>query len=584
MLVGVMLCLSLKTVPGLQVYALLAILLRFLRQKVPAVRWLLFAMLSGFFLAAFALLQADQHRLAASSIGTDIELQIRIQTIPVRQGRRTVFEAIRVDEHLGPSRLRLSYYGYGLDFKAGEQWRVTARLKPPDGLKNSGGFDRARWSIARGIHANGYLRESPRPERLAEAPGLSSTVLRQRLSASIAALPSATQTTAFVQALTLGLKHDISDQQWQLLRDSGTAHLLAISGLHISLMAGWALLIGTLVCRLLRHCFRNWPFSARSSGLCLALLIGSAYAMLAGFSLPTQRALIMLLVWSLAALRFRKLDASSGLGLALIAVLLFDPLAPLSPGFWLSFGTLAAILWLHTGKARPYSTQAPSMWARIVALFRVHVLLAIALLPVTALFFQSASLVSPLANLIAIPYVGLLIVPLSLLTLVFALPLPSLADFLLRLTHVLLEQMLNALDWMLIRLDGAIVASLPDLFTLFVCLLAFMLLCLPKILGWRWLAIPLILPALAFNARGSSVEELELHVLDVGQGLAALVLTRNHTVLYDTGGRMSPSLSMFESVVIPYLHALGRRRIDLLVVSHPDALTCLSMPAPELTT
>ena len=282
----------------------------------------------------------------------------------------------------------------------------------------------------------------------------------------------------------------------------------------------------------------------------------------------------MLAVCALAALRLRVLSSGAALAAALVAALAVDPLAPLSLGFWLSYGTVAALLWLHAGRVRR-AADAPGFAARVGALgaaLRTHVLLGVVLLPVTAWFFQSGAWTEPLANAVAVPLVGLAVVPLAFASVALAATLPPLAAFALAALDALASSLLAVLARLLAWTGGAGTLALPSLESLVLCLVGLALLLSPRGLAPRRLAALLLLPALLANVRGARLDDgFELHVLDVGQGLAALVLTSESTWLYDTGGRLAPGRSMLEAVVVPYLHALGRRDVDVIVVSHPDS-------------
>jgi len=243
-------------------------------------------------------------QLHPSLVGQDITLTGRIADVPLHDARRTVFrfevDTFSDDLHvaLGPRRLRLSWYGRTPSVRAGERWQFTVRLKTPRMLGNPGGFDYAAWLFQQRIQAVGYVRPKPPAVRLAEAPDWDLHAVRQRLAEALAALPAANEHLPVLQAITLGVSHAVSETSRQLLRDSGTAHLLAISGLHIGLIASWAYALGVLV-------WRGWPsmqqrLSRQGVALVISVLAAGCYAALAGFALPTQRALLMLLVVALA--------------------------------------------------------------------------------------------------------------------------------------------------------------------------------------------------------------------------------------------------------------------------------------------
>lgn len=566
--------------------------------RVPRIVSLCLAASSGLLLGSFWTLLACQTIAARvideALVGQDLIVEGRVIGIPRRDGRHVsldflILESSERAEGM-PRRVRLSWNGGNSSVRAGEHWRLTVRLRPVSGFRNTGGFDRVRYLIERRIDATGQVRASPMPLRLAAGTGIDSW--RQSLADRVEALQIDTGTAAgttaevnvkarpgntpavdrsnpsvraiaLVQALTLGISHRVDDVTWSILRDSGTAHLLAISGLHVTLIAGWGLWLAR---GLARRCGAT-AGRAHYLALLASLLLAIAYAVLAGFGLPVRRAVVMLVVWIGASARLRVLPSNRALSIALVAVLLVDPLAPLSVGFWLSFGTVALLSALHAGRIR--SPNAP-LHRRIAAALRTHCLLGIVLLPVTAWFFQSGAVIAPLANAIAVPLVGLFVVPLAFAVLALSSVWPDAATVALRVFDAASGWILAVLEWLIATSSGSWTLSLPSVEILLWCLAGMLVLCAGGGRLPRLLVIALLIPAGQANLRPSSPPGFELHVLDVGQGLAALVLTRNRTWLYDTGDRLSPSLSMLEAVVVPYLHSLGRRDVDVIVISHPD--------------
>lgn len=550
------------------------------------------ACLVAILMLSVTLLELSARQLRVSEVGVDTRIVVQVTSVPQRDARRLRFDAEVIEcrsctRPLGPRRLQLSWYGATARLHAGERWLLSVRLKPMVGLRNPGGFDRVQWAIANDIHARGYVRNDPPAERLSAANAFDSAAVRGALANRLTALDSANESLALVQALTLGIRHDVDSAVWDILRQTGTAHLLAISGLHITLLAGWAYvatraLAGLLLNRIQRPASRLGELDPRSIALLASLLVALVYAVLAGFGLPAQRAVIMLAVWVLASLRFRALGASGGLCLALLAVLLHNPLSVLGVGFWLSFGTVATLFYLHHGHQRAALTQRTDesdrpffqrLWQKcrgLPAVFGTHVLLGLLLLPVTAWFFQSGSLVAPLANLLAVPWVGVVVVPLSFVTLLMSLVWPWLAEICLLLAQGSIEWLLATLDWLVNHLSGAMTLAMPSAMVTLLCFFGLLLMLSPRGLGLRWLGLPMLAPALVFNLHQSPLRGFETHVLDVGQGLAVLVFSEQQTLLFDTGGKVSSELSMFEAVVMPFLLSKGRRHIDTLVVSHGD--------------
>ncbi len=529
-------------------------------------------------------LQLASHQLTADQVSTDLQLKVRITGVPERSGRRLAFNARVLScgscaKDLRIQRLRLSWYGNSPNVNAGETWQLTARLKPPASLRNPGSFDAVAWSLVKGLHAKGYVRAATPAVRLAESSRFSLSSFRQRAALQLQNLLDDDEHLGLLQALTVGLKTQISDDQWALLRNTGTAHLLAISGLHVGLVAGWVLVSGRLIIISImrlgqRYTERPFILDGRPFVITSSIVAAAAYAALAGFELPTQRAVLMLCVWAVAALQFRFLPPFAALCIALICVLLSNPLNPLSAGFWLSFGTVALLFYLHRGYLGQHSVADTGRWRTLAHKLqsgtRTHVLLGVALLPVTAWFFQSGSLVAPVANLLAVPWVAVVSVPLSLLALISSAFSHTLASVLLSLAEHSLRVLLQFLSVLDSSKISSVVLSLPGTTAFILALIALLALLSPRGLRLRMLAMPLLIPALLFNTKSPDVQGFEVHVLDVGQGLAVVVFAGSQTLLFDTGGKVSPHLSMFEAVVVPFLHASGRRRIDTLVVSHGD--------------
>jgi competence protein ComEC len=540
-------------------------------------------------LLAWTLHQLESRQLHSTQTSTDIRLQIRVASVPQNHsyGQRftaDVLVCVSCTSSFGPKTLKLSWYGRTRQVRAGETWEVSVRLKPIRGLRNAGSFDGAKWAIYKGFDARGYIRSKPAAHRLTSAAYFSTVAIRESLSEQLLTLPSANETAGLVQALVLGVKHGIDQQTWSVLRQTGTSHLVAISGLHISLLAGWAYFFAR---HSLPHALtllsRFWPdavlIESASLSLLISVLCAWVYAVMAGFELPVQRALVMLLVWAVAAWRLRHLAPAWGLALAVLVVLGTNVLSILSPGFWLSFGTVALLFYLHKGRmlqepqinsaSEKRRVNAWSGW-RLKSILQSHVILGVALIPVSAWFFQAGSLVAPLANFLAVPYVGMVVVPLSFLSVLFSGRWVGFADLALIMAQLALDILLRYLTWLSSWGESAIALTVPGGAAMFFCLLGIVVLLAPKGTGFKWYAIPLFAPALLFNTAPSRIQGFEVHVLDVGQGLATLVMTDSSTTLFDTGGKLSPTLSMFEAVVVPYLHAQGRRNIDRLVLSHSD--------------
>ncbi|MEJ2479839.1 MAG: DNA internalization-related competence protein ComEC/Rec2 [Acidihalobacter sp.] len=460
-----------------------------------------------------------------------------------------------------PPVVRLSWYGAAPQLRPGQRWRLRVRLKPPNGFMNPGGFDYERWLFRQGIRATGYVRPHG-GERLAGlrlTPSVRLDRLRMALARRMAAAVPEDDGLGVLQALTLGIRAGIPQGRWQVLLDTGTSHLIAISGLHVGMVAA---VVGLLL---------RWMWAAvprltlllaapRAAALC-ALAAAGGYAALAGFTVPTQRALVMLAVVLGGVLLWRRAQPTHSLAAALLAVLVLDPLAVLDAGFWLSFAAVAVILYA-------VADRSGGGWLR--AWGRVQWALLLGLLPLTVLLFQRVAPVAPLANLLAVPWVGLAVVPFALSGLLLLGSWPAAGGFLLSLAGTALGALWPALDF-LAGLPGAhLRLGVPSLAALAFALCGVAWLLAPR--GWpaRWLGAVMAAPLLWPPSSHPPPGDWRLSLLDVGQGMSAVVQTANHTLVFDAGPRFSPRFDTGEAVVSPYLRSLGLRRLDMLVVSHDD--------------
>ena len=507
--------------------------------------------LFGFSWACLSAQWALDDRLAPELDGRTLWLQGRVTGLPeVREGV-VRFQLVAAESRRAelPARLRLSWYG-GPELRAGETWRLAVRLKRPHGLVNPQSFDYEAWLLAQRIGAIGTVK-SGRRVQAANGPGAWRDALRQRLLGS-----EAHGREGALAALVLGDDSGLSLADWRVLQDTGTVHLLVISGQHIALMAG--LLYG-LVAGLARWgCWpRSWPWLPWACALAFAGALG--YGLLAGFEVPVRRACVMVGLVLLWRWRFRHLGAWLPVLLALAAVLLLEPLASLQPGFWLSFGAVALLILIFAGRlgAWPWwHTLGRAQWA-----------LAVGLLPLLLALGLPVSVSAPLANLFAVPWVGLAVVPPALLG-TLLLPLPWLGEGLLWLAGGSLELLFRLLaliaDWRPAWLPSA----LPLWAWLSVALGALLLL-LPAGVPLRSLGWVMLLPLLYTPVQRPAPGQAEVWMLDVGQGLAVLLRTREHALLYDAGPRFG-DFDMGERVVLPSLRALDVRQLDLLLISHAD--------------
>ena len=502
--------------------------------------------------------------------GEDLEVVGVVASIPEVRPRSHRFQ-LDVKEVLGPpaavgtlpDRLRLSWYGDHPPLRVGERWRLRVRLKRPRGFMNPGGFDYEGWLYREGIGATGYVRsEGPNRQlgRAGQRYQLDRT--RQALADNIVhVLHDDPGGASIIKALAIGVRGDIPQTRWDTLIATGTNHLVAISGLHIGLIAGLAYLLGRRAWPIMPAAALRWP--APRVVAALAILAAGLYALLAGFALPTQRALTMVAVAFGATLLGRGLRPAHGLSVALLAVLLVDAQAPLSPGFWLSFGAVAVIIYGMRGSGL-------ARQRRVVQWLRVQWVVALGLMPILLWFFQRGPLIAPVANILAVPWVGLVVVPLSLLGASLTTISETIAAPVLELASLALDPFWHLLSGLAGLPHTSWEQHRPVFWSLPLAGLGIFLLLAPR--GWpaRWLGLLFLLPMLLRGPMPPPYGGYRVAVLDVGQGLAAVVRTRSHVLVYDTGPRYSPRFDTGRAVLVPFLHAHGLRAIDILAISHGD--------------
>ncbi|MDP2823992.1 MAG: DNA internalization-related competence protein ComEC/Rec2 [Sulfuritalea sp.] len=562
-------------VAGLTLCALPGLMLRSgLQESAPAIRRFLVSALLAFaaaglgfiWAAGFAHLRlADE--LPAAIEGRDIELTGVVAGLPQALERGVRFEFDVEQAAAGvPPHISLAWYRGRDDadddasplipVRAGERWRFTVRLKRPHGNLNPHGFDYEAWLFERGIRATGYVR--PRSAERIDArvwqPGYAVEMLRETIRDRFrAALPDAPYAGILI-ALAVGDQHAIDAGLWQTFARTGITHLMSISGLHVTMLAGLAYaLVNWLWRRSAKLPLRIPAQHAAAVGGFLAALL---YCLLAGFAVPAQRTLYMLGVVALARLTTREIAGSRVLLLALLLVLLLDPWAVLAAGFWLSFGAVALLF--HIGSGR----LGPAHW--MIEWGRAQWAVTLGMLPALLALFQQFSLVSPLANAVAIPLVSFVVTPLALLG-----TLPML-DPLLILAHLVTSWLMVFIDW----LAGLPLAmwqqAAPPAWAVLLALAGGIWLLLPRGFPARWLGLLAFLPLLTVVPPRPAPGTAEIAVLDVGQGLAIHVQTATHDLLFDAGPAFSADADSGNRIIAPYLRAMGVRRLDALVISHAD--------------
>ena len=483
-----------------------------------------------------------------------------------------------------PQKISLSWYAVAqnsdvsamADVKPGERWQFTVRMKRPYGNANPMGFDYEVWLLEQGLRATGIVRpdgilKNSRLDSFVWSMGniidRSRSVLRDRIHA---ALPTQAYAGVIV-ALVVGDQREVAQSDWKIFNRTGIGHLVSISGLHITMVAG---LFASLMFYLWRHSFfTNAQLPLRLPAQKVAALSGAlmalVYVALAGFGVPAQRTLYMLLVVALAMWTGRLTSISHILCLALGVVVLLDPWAVLWPGFWLSFGAVAILLFVTIGRMTTTraSTRRDALRSIWWAAFGTQYAVTVGMVPLTLLLFGQISLISPLANALAIPLISFIVTPLSLLGSIMPGPLST---FLLQLAHMCVVGLVIFLNFLSQQSFAVWSAPIAPFWMFVVAMLGSLWLLAPR--GWPapYLGLFCWIPLFANQASAPAQNAMTVTAFDVGQGMAILIETAQHRLLYDTGPYYSPESDGGSRVLLPYFNARGIHHLDTVVVSHND--------------
>lgn len=530
----------------------------------------------GFAWAAGCAHERLRDRLVPDLEGRDLVMTGVVASLPAI-GERSVrfeFDVEAVDGVSAgvPKKILLSWYRSGaapgaedspaaLDdpysVHPGERWLFTVRLKRPHGSANPHGFDYEGWLLERGLGASGYVRQRGGQRKVGSRNSFPDRVeqVREGVRARFLSVLGDSDTAGILVALVVGDQRAIDADDWRLFSRTGVTHLMSISGLHVTLISG-------LVAALVSFGWRRsgalaLALPARKAAALAATLAAFAYTLLAGFGVPAQRTFFMVGVVAAAMWSGRISSAWRVLALALLAVVLVDPWAVIAAGFWLSFGAVGLIFYVSQGWTG--REPVPAQWVR------VQWAITVGLAPMSLLLFSQVSLVGPLANAVAIPLVSAVITPLALVC--AFLP----VDALLHFTDALAGWMMRFLEWC-DRLPVAVWQQpAPPAWTVAVAMTGVLWLLAPRGIPSRGLGLALFVPALMVAPPRPAVGEAWVTTLDVGQGLAVLVRTADHTLLYDAGPTYGTDSDSGERIIVPYLRAVGALRLDAMLVTHNDS-------------
>jgi len=558
-------------------WLLIGILLLYpLHQQSDSIRPFIFRAANTLLVAAIALTLGFYHaawtgekRLAISLPdawqGRDIDVSGVVAELP-HSGERGLRFAFDVEKTMTskisvPQHIYLSTY---FDAKnpppqvhAGERWRLTVRLKQPHGSSNPHTPDFELWALENNVRAIGYVNNRGNNIRLdARADGLRylieswREVVRDKFNATLGHAPY----RGVLTALAVGDQGSIPQAQWQIFTRTGINHLISISGLHITMLSG----LGYALVYYLWRCSTRLTLSlpARKAAAVAALLVATLYSLLAGFGVPAQRTMYMVGTVACALWLNRNFSLGQIMSFALLGVLLPDPWAVLAPGFWLSFGAVALILYVTAHR------QARSHWLK--EYLTVQWAMSIGLIPMLLALFGQISLISPIANAFAIPIVSLMIVPLSLLG--AALPF----EVTLWLAHIAMDGTMFILEWLNALPVAVWTQHAPPSWSILAGMLGVLWMLAPAGFPGRALAALLMLPMFLNRPEIPEPNTLKAILFDVGQGLSVAAQTRQHALLYDTGPDFANDADSGNRILIPVLRSLGIRELDGIILSHDD--------------
>ncbi len=526
---------------------------------------------AGFVWATVIAHQLLNNKISPELEGEDILVQGFISSLPEKIGRRSRFEftvnsvVYNNNKYSSPKKIKLNWYGSAPKLIPDDYWQLIVRLKKPFSYQNSGGFDYEAWMFQNKIDAKGYVRKSKKNKLLqANHSFLSFNRIRFNLKQSINEI-NRSEYRPIILALLLGDKSEITDNQWEVFRKTGTSHLIAISGLHIGLIAGLVFFMSRWL----------WGFNSAlvtaipSAKVAAMLAISSAviYSAMAGFSIPTQRALIMLCVVMISILVDVRANSWKTLSVALLVVLILSPFAVLNPGFWLSFFAVGIII---------YFSKMPKLTTNKISLTLynwsvIQLVIGIGLMPFVLLYFNESSLISPIANFIVVPVFSFFIVPAIFLAGC------TMALFPTSISVIILDAVTFTLDktWIFLEFLANLgfssfqINHIPYSTFIFLCI-AIILLFLPKHFPTKWLASFFLIPLFFEKPQVPEFGSVKATLLDVGQGLSVVIQTQAHVLVFDTGPRYSQSFNTGNTVIIPYLKSKGIDNIDLMIISHSD--------------
>ncbi|OGT54032.1 MAG: DNA internalization-related competence protein ComEC/Rec2 [Gammaproteobacteria bacterium RIFCSPHIGHO2_12_FULL_42_10] len=456
--------------------------------------------------------------------------------------------------------IRLTWRDPAIQLKVGDRWQLQVKLKRIHSTQNEGTFDFEGWALQKKLRAGGVVLPNGL-HRLLQANPYRYPILhlRQRCQNNLNFYAHHLKNTPWIAALMIGEHSGAPEKEWEILHRTGTNHLMAIAGLHIGMIAGLVYAI----------CRRMWIFVPRLSlhypahlaASAAALIIAIFYSALAGFSLPTERACIMLACFTMTLLLKVEINKWCVYTCALFLILLLNPLSVLTDSFWLSFGTIGIIIYGMCGRLHAFGWWWK--WGR------VQWVIGIGLIPLSLILFKECSLISFIANTFSIPWIGFFVLPFCFLGGLFLLISPPIGYPLIVLADKSLTILWTVLAWFSHLPIASIQLALPSALTSLSIIIGIGIFLLPAGINGRWFSMLFLLPLLITHEKHPPLSTIWFTLLDVGQGLSTIVQTENHLLIFDTGPKFENQDSG-KNIILPYLQMIGAHHIDMLVVSHGD--------------
>lgn len=579
--------------PSIHVLSWLFLALSLLLVKTNQIISVLCLIICGFGYMALHINNHLQHSFATDLEGQQISIVGTISSIVTENADKKLkflFNVNKISNMTSkwrlPAKVQLSWDRPSASLKPGDTWKLLVKLKRPRNYANPGSFDIEKMVFQQRIVAFGHVLASKDNSLLHRSIFHSSiNKTRQYILSVLSRHLNKQKFSSVIIALILGVKASLSLKYMDVLQTTGTAHLLAISGLHIGICASMCFFMLRILWRYVpvRWLFMPAPWLAACGAIC----ISSMYAILSGLAIATQRALIMLIVSLLGVLLKRKVSSVHGFCLALLSVLLIDPFAIMSMGFWFSFTAVGLLIYALSGRMQVFKG-----YGKIYTWLKMQLVMTVGMLPLNLLFFGKSSVIAPIANVIAIPWVSFIVLPFSILAALLTLSIRDAGAFML----LIAEKSFGYLWPFLTKL-----AQLPSyawqvpeqhwFMSIFCAVLATFWLFMPRGIPGKCFSILGFMPLFFVKPIVIPYGQAEFTLLDVGQGLSAVVRTKQHVLVYDTGAKLSDSFDLGSRVVAPYLQSLGIKKLDTLLISHADndhiggALGLLNMfPAKNIIT